>query len=611
MRGRRTRVLTALVLAACSSEDGPSERSEQTPSLVFDPPPSDLPAVTFDGNIDIPVSLSPSDLAVAANDGLTLALGTTVTRRGSAGAPVSNAGGRPTVLLSRATTGDVFSQSTVRLFAFAHVFGVVHAPFVRDDLFSTIDGGTAPAQAIKHVPVHAAFPAAPAVGDVVVPPGQTRTLVPGRYRNVTISLLGRLQITAGDYYFETLQSSVTGKLVADATLGPAHVFVRARMTLASVGTIADDGRADLLVAYFGTEDVHLFKSFQGVLFAPNALVDVTLGVDEVHGSLFGKTIAFLGNTRVVHEPANLFGPLITWRGDVEGCSNSIRPRPGQDNAALQAEIARYCTSPGVSRCMASLIGRSNAEYSASARQLQQNVVTPSQYIAVAQDRERKMRLARASTLQANQFCDGPDADRDWIPDGTDRCPGTPPLTATDDRGCPLAVLPRGPSREDVQRVFAAIHMAYNPRCSNAGVLPEVTAGAFFYPGFPERGSYILAGRIRNQTAECPIFYEFEINEFDLRTGAPGASYFVVFRDHEELAALIGGSSPVPSDFIQFNPRPGDPASRGLLATAGPRDARVRFRVRAMNGNGVHGAWSQWKLTDITDCHFLGFECQGR
>jgi hypothetical protein len=83
-------------------------------------------------------------------------------------------------------------------------------------------------------------------------------------------------------------------------------------------------------------------------------------------------------------------------------------------------------------------------------------------------------------------------------------------------------------------------------------------------------------------------------------------YLTAFNATEEVTALIGTSTPVPTGYIQFNPKPGDPGTQGTLGNAG--GTYVRFRVAAMNGMGSLGSWSDWKFTTNDDCLALGFKC---
>jgi hypothetical protein len=98
--------------------------------------------------------------------------------------------------------------------------------------------------------------------------------------------------------------------------------------------------------------------------------------------------------------------------------------------------------------------------------------------------------------------------------------------------------------------------------------------------------------------------------FDIEITPPTGDvvrYQTAFNAIEELTSLVSLGRPVPLGFIQFNPRPTDLGTRGLLAKVGGT-GRVRFRIKTMNGGGMHSDWSAWKRTTRADCTALGFEC---
>jgi hypothetical protein len=153
-----------------------------------------------------------------------------------------------------------------------------------------------------------------------------------------------------------------------------------------------------------------------------------------------------------------------------------------------------------------------------------------------------------------------------------------------------------------------MHLSVNPRCNGAPVPERVPAGGFYWPAFPERGTFILSGAVTNQPQGCPVWYEFDIEE---TSGATvGYRYSVAFMDREANTDLVQLGRPVPAGLIQFNPRPNDPrADRVRLAQTGFH-AGIRYRVRAMNGAGLRGHWSDWKVSDKGSCLALGFKCGG-
>lgn len=296
--------------------------------------------------------------------------------------------------------------------------------------------------------------------------------------------------------------------------------------------------------------------------------------------------------------------------DLEGCASQVSVRTDLTGkareVAYQRDIAAYCASPGLSACTTTLIARANVDYTSAANQLLARQITPGQYLAVSQDRSRKLRVAEDSEIRATELCTATDADGDWVIDREDRCPNTPDLTPTDDSGCPLKTIPAGPSADEVAAGLSALHITINPKCAGAFVPERVPAGGFYWPAYSERGTYILAGAISNQPAGCPVWYEFDIEE--ISGPQAGFRYTVAFRDQEANADLVDLHRPVPAGLIQFNPLPTDPVpNRVRLAETGFH-AGIRYRVRGMNGNGLRGPWSDWKISDKASCTALGFTC---
>lgn len=477
------------------------------------------------------------------------------------------------------------SSGTIHVGPNAHVGTVIpHAsllPFVRKTYLAHTDGTWRP--------------------DVYVLPWQTVTLAPGAYHRVVVGWKGTLRLSAGTYFVERLNVANDVDVRLDVSGGGAEMYV----TQAALfqGTVIGDATRFVL-GFLGTGNLVLGRGFRGTALAPSGTLTLaTSGPGSVfEGTFYGKNV--------------VVGPFVTVRklalpsfgGDLEGCVARIEPRadlpPREREVTYQADIVRSCSMPGASDCRARLVGRANVDYTTAAGQMVANVLSPAQYVALSRDRTRKLRKTEDDAGFAAHLCSDSDSDGDWIVDANDRCPGTPDLTATDDDGCPIAV-PPGPSAEDVARVFSRLNLAFNPKCGGASVPEQVSAGAFYWPDFPNRGTYILSGAVRNQPPGCPVWYEFDVEEVN---GAnAGYRYRVAFMDREANLDLVNLGRPVPDGLIQFNPRPGDVGERDRLARTGGR-ARIRYRVRAMNGNGVHGPWSEFKLSDRGSCIALGFDC---
>jgi hypothetical protein len=101
-----------------------------------------------------------------------------------------------------------------------------------DVYYNTLTSSTTIAPALKHtplsLPVLTALPpfqvAAPGQTDITVASNQTTTLSPGAYRNVTVQIGGRLQLSAGRYDFNTLVGGDYARLMFS---GGAEVRVAA------------------------------------------------------------------------------------------------------------------------------------------------------------------------------------------------------------------------------------------------------------------------------------------------------------------------------------------------------------------------------------------------
>jgi hypothetical protein len=349
--------------------------------------------------------------------------------------------------------------------------------------------------------------------------------------------------------------------------------------------------------------------FHGVLIATDAALDLANGGAPHRGAFFARSIRLGAKASVVHEAANPLVSLIAPPGaDIQRCAESIRPRDDLTGEAreiaFQADIARYCTMAGADDCTVDITARANVDYFLAAAALIHDDISPAQYLAIVRDRTRKRLAFESDAPRAQAFCRGQDADGDWVVDSSDSCPNTPPRTATVDSGCPDSTLPPAPSRVDVHAAFVAKGFLLNAGCSGATVPPTIPAGAFYRPVNLYLGSYIFSGRVTNQPPGCPVWYFFDIEE---HRGTDVRNYTVAFGAFEEERALVGFSDrTVPTGFIQFNSRPTDVGTRGLLGLVGQRT--VRFRVRAMNGAGMRGGWSEWKVTTSADCRALGFTC---
>lgn len=280
----------------------------------------------------------------------------------------------------------------------------------------------------------------------------------------------------------------------------------------------------------------------------------------------------------------------------EQCASQIQPRMELQGkareVAYQADIARACTMRGADDCKLALAARHSVDSFAAASQLIAGTFTPAQYLAVSRDRARKRWAAETTPQLAARLCRGTDADGDFVPDDIDKCTNTPDLTATDDKGCTDSTLPKSPSAEDVHKLLDKLRVPISPNCNGAPRPPRiqwsgnqiavaaVSAPSLSLPhppvdwfGFP---------RATNQPARCPIWYQMEVEEDKSACVSP-QNYSVVFRQEEARDST--------AEYLTFAVRSNDPGFRGRIASF--LRCRARGRVRAINGNGIRGPWSEW------------------
>jgi hypothetical protein len=490
----------------------------------------------------------------------------------------------------------------------------------------------------------------------IVNPGPPLTLKPGLYGAITVNPLGTLNLSAGTYYLSGLAVNPTGTVKIDQTNGPVIIYVNGALLLDGPFVATGGGPPDLFVGYLGQLPIVLnglpgCTAFNGALVAPFALL--TLDAGTYAGFYSAQNIVVAGNAQISYQAPLAIAAAALAAGGTSGtgsisdagilnapdagpfnaaslqtCTSLISPPTAAltgilagagdagPGAAYQSAIARYCTAQGTSQCMQTLIGLANADYTAGALESVANTITPAQSIALDRDRYNKLHLAEADASVASSFCNGPDSDGDWIPDSVDKCPGTPPLTATDNSGCPLATLPPAPDASAFQTYWPMMKVMLDPLCNGAPSPGEVSGAAMWQTPNPQNGAgpqngmFIVANAITNQPPGCHVWYLFQVRT--MGPNGPAAPPFVVAWESAEAIPVVGnlpGLPNVPGQYLQFVANSSAGGGRALLASLAGSDFSVSFRVQAINGNGLRGPWGDWKSPTETDCLNLGVFCQ--
>jgi hypothetical protein len=141
-------------------------------------------------------------------------------------------------------------------------------------------------------------------GAVTVAQGATQALAPGSYAGVTVFSGGRLTLSAGTYFMNTLDLEPQARLNLDQTGGPVQIFVRTsvidRGQIASVAGV----QGGFVLGYAGTQPLAIEAPFlAGTVVAPNAKVTVTsLGANAFAGELFAHDIEVQPDAVLICDP---------------------------------------------------------------------------------------------------------------------------------------------------------------------------------------------------------------------------------------------------------------------------------------------------------------------
>jgi hypothetical protein len=256
---------------------------------------------------------------------------------------------------------------------------------------------------------------------------------------------------------------------------------------------------------------------------------------------------------------------------------------------LQRDLA-FCASPGASYCEAMIVAQANGDRRAAVLRYLAGTFSTSQELAVNHDRTEKLDRAQRDPGLLAAICAG-DGDGDMVPDSTDACPDTPPLTATTDDGCTDPALPNGPDRRHVDAILAAMGVVHDERC-NGATAPATSGGRFLgsipvaivYCQVDSRGKKgLVLSAVTNQPPGCAHFYDLKVHV----EKTDGTSFDAFLTPRAETLTPLTGRSGRAYAMLEFGP--GDPGALGEWARADV--AFVTASVRGVNGSGLSSPWS--------------------
>jgi hypothetical protein len=136
-------------------------------------------------------------------------------------------------------------------------------------------------------------------------PGDVVALAPGQYGPVTVYSRGHLALSAGDYYFTSLDLEPQAQLVVpSATTEAARIFVENSVAFRGSTNTASGQLAPLFLAYAGSSPLTLGTAFTGTIIASNAQLDLQSlnGQGAYTGEFFAQQVILSANTTVNANP---------------------------------------------------------------------------------------------------------------------------------------------------------------------------------------------------------------------------------------------------------------------------------------------------------------------
>ncbi|WP_163997434.1 hypothetical protein [Pyxidicoccus caerfyrddinensis] len=274
-----------------------------------------------------------------------------------------------------------------------------------------------------------------------------------------------------------------------------------------------------------------------------------------------------------------------------------RRSPAQVELAFQTALAS-CAGPDVPPERAAVVGAANVEFRELALKFLDGELSGPAYLAAVGDRNRKVDRARTDVAWRSALASG-DADRDFVPDTLDTCPGTPAHQVTDDAGCPRRVaLPRQDPAISYRRMMEQQHLMISPACTGAPTpaspAPRRYSRAPSDPGANNEGYKVAVTRVGNQPANCPVFYELAFRmSGPIRQDLPRDRLITVtYRDTEAHAATH------PGEVLFRIPASSEGERRELFEQLGLYQ-RTQIQARAVNGDGQPSAWSEVREVKVS------------
>ncbi len=273
--------------------------------------------------------------------------------------------------------------------------------------------------------------------------------------------------------------------------------------------------------------------------------------------------------------------------------------------------------PNVDPCLLTIGARPQVDTSLAAASFMAKSMDFATYWALAIDRSDKLDLIFTDLALCKAIRAG-DSDGDLVPDSTDQCPYTPPLTPTDDAGCTDPFRAEDvPSDQDVRNAVNEIQIA----AAKPGTC-DTTAS-----NIPPEVIYGITNNAQLQPAAATIFFNFVPRNCVVRlriealttdpNGWPhgGARTMYFETGTNELGGTVGAGRPLPGvkSLTLTHPNFGvayenlwsEMKDSSGNTASGPSPYQIFVRAMAVYADGAQSPWS-----DLVEVRTTG-DRQGR
>ncbi len=301
----RTRILVPTIFVALAASTG--AYGEQPPSA---PLTSSVESSTYTLSVSLPQALALRDVVIGASS-VDLDSDTTVSGPRSVAAIAAGTGGLFADPHGRLTT--VWSRGDVSLTG-ANVVNDVHAAGSVTLKAGATVGGTAiqgsPYTEHEVLQRSVTFPAVSALANVEAT--SVSTLAAGRYGKLSAKPYAEIRLSAGRYYFDTIDTAPNSTITIDDSSGPVEIYVAGNVSLGGDLTTQSGHGAAVLLGVFGASVEVSSAKFFGTLIAPSASVRFQgSGSMTFTGAVFGAYVTALPHVTFVHDASSIIGIILT------------------------------------------------------------------------------------------------------------------------------------------------------------------------------------------------------------------------------------------------------------------------------------------------------------